>query len=165
MAKVFEISELPGMYFSPLSLWSASRTLLEVPLSRDQYVDCLLNFAVRSAKFSSEKQWVVAGANDMLMRMYTYASTFLDHTIKVCAWIYLSTVCIIFFSMIVWLSVILIVLFFSSVILAHMVWTSPWMPMWKEQTVLTSDYLTGDDNSYLVALGTDDHTSKNLTIF
>lgn len=63
MVKSFEVTELPGMlshviaYFCSLIYHLAN---IIIPIS------------VRSSKFIARKQWVVAGADDMFIRVYNY---------------------------------------------------------------------------------------------
>lgn len=63
MVKSFEVTELPGMlshviaYFCSLIYHLAN---IIIPIS------------VRSSKFITRKQWVVAGADDMFIRVYNY---------------------------------------------------------------------------------------------
>lgn len=82
MAKSFEVTELPGificiicfpmLYF--LQLISFDLFLLDLFLLI-KVIRCFnvyINIAVRSAKFIARKQWVVAGADDMFIRVYNY---------------------------------------------------------------------------------------------
>lgn len=64
MVKSFEVSELPGCFLALLFTFPC------MPLCYYAHVTMLI--AVRSAKFIPRKQWVVAGADDMFIRVYNY---------------------------------------------------------------------------------------------
>ena len=66
MVKSFEVSELPGYFLTLLFTYC----VLCMPLFHYAHVTMLI--AVRSAKFIPRKQWVVAGADDMFIRVYNY---------------------------------------------------------------------------------------------
>lgn len=82
MAKSFEVTELPGifiyiicfpmLYF--LQLISFDLFLLDLFLLVKvlRCFNVYITIAVRSAKFIARKQWVVAGADDMFIRVYNY---------------------------------------------------------------------------------------------
>lgn len=65
MAKSFEVSELPGTTHIGFSI-----SLNAYKMKTDWCPNFL--FAVRSAKFVTRKQWVVAAADDMCIRVYNY---------------------------------------------------------------------------------------------
>ncbi|CAL5053540.1 unnamed protein product [Urochloa decumbens] len=64
MVKSFEVSELPG-FFLNFAIYISMYA--DVPLCSCNHV-----LTVRSAKFIPRKQWVVAGADDMFIRVYNY---------------------------------------------------------------------------------------------
>lgn len=64
MAKSFEVTELPGKAII-FHIW-----FFKVLSGQSKFVSC--NFSVRSAKFIARKQWIVAGADDMFIRVYNY---------------------------------------------------------------------------------------------
>ena len=78
MVKSFEVTELPGNIYS----FSLVYLRLYPPKQHFSFTlswsDLILLFnvngifAVRSAKFIPRKQWVVAGADDMFIRVYNY---------------------------------------------------------------------------------------------
>lgn len=65
MVKSFEVTELPGKIF--VFLYDLFLKLPDLTCHV-----CLSRLAVRSAKFIARKQWVVAGADDMYIRVYNY---------------------------------------------------------------------------------------------
>lgn len=67
MVKSFEVSELPGMQSTYIHM--KRKLVLEAGIEANVYLNLI---SVRSAKFVSRKQWVVAGADDMFIRVYNY---------------------------------------------------------------------------------------------
>lgn len=75
MAKSFEVTELPGTFicftFSIFAQSGCARYFIFLLAEVIPYKPNLAT-AVRSAKFVARKQWVVAGADDMFIRVYNY---------------------------------------------------------------------------------------------
>lgn len=69
--KSFEVTELPGTIVQPLILYHFALLFFFLCIL-SQKLDVSYIFAVRSAKFIARKQWVVAGADDMFIRVYNY---------------------------------------------------------------------------------------------
>jgi coatomer subunit beta' len=63
MVKSFEVTDLPGM-ISHLDAYLSCLTY--------RLINNIILITVRSAKFIARKQWVVAGADDMFIRVYNY---------------------------------------------------------------------------------------------
>jgi coatomer subunit beta' len=62
MVKSFEVTELPGMLSHLIAYFCLIYHLANI----------IIPISVRSSKFITRKQWVVAGADDMFIRVYNY---------------------------------------------------------------------------------------------
>lgn len=78
MAKSFEVTELPGTFYMSNTFFYFLCSCFDemfYDISLASFPDMTTDFnvsAVRSAKFIARKQWVVAGADDMYIRVYNY---------------------------------------------------------------------------------------------